>query len=198
MNNLQGEMSFHVSISCQTWLSSGFVENMSDHHFLRFLHQVYIVAVQREREKMSESKEKIEKTEEGFESAGESLLSLVQPELSSLSQHWMAALKDHALLSLPQGEWLGSKIQSVKINLRTTYLHRLQFTCSLTSVMKMLCFPCRVLEPAASGRRCFLSGGDHGLCTASLQERLALYTLCRFYLAQWDRICWCLTWAQRG
>ncbi|XP_064600027.1 HEAT repeat-containing protein 5B-like isoform X2 [Liolophura sinensis] len=64
--------------------------------------EVYIVAVQREREKKNESKEKIEKTEEGFESAGESLLSLVQPELSSLSQHWMAALKDHALLSLPQ------------------------------------------------------------------------------------------------
>ncbi|XP_054269957.1 HEAT repeat-containing protein 5B-like isoform X2 [Macrosteles quadrilineatus] len=35
------------------------------------------------------------------ESRGESLLSLVQPELVSLSRHWLAALKDHALLSLP-------------------------------------------------------------------------------------------------
>lgn len=36
-----------------------------------------------------------------FESRGESLLSLVQPELVNLSQHWLAALKDHALLLLP-------------------------------------------------------------------------------------------------
>lgn len=36
-----------------------------------------------------------------FESRGESLLSLVQPELSNLSMHWLAALKDYALLSLP-------------------------------------------------------------------------------------------------
>ncbi|KAE8751074.1 hypothetical protein FOCC_FOCC002159 [Frankliniella occidentalis] len=36
-----------------------------------------------------------------FKSQGESLLSLVQPELPSLSRHWLAALRDHALLSLP-------------------------------------------------------------------------------------------------
>lgn len=36
-----------------------------------------------------------------FESRGESLLSLVRPELENLSQHWLAALKDHALLLLP-------------------------------------------------------------------------------------------------
>lgn len=36
-----------------------------------------------------------------FESRGESLLSLVQPELKNLSQHWLAALKDYALLLLP-------------------------------------------------------------------------------------------------
>ncbi|GJQ66814.1 hypothetical protein Trydic_g18582 [Trypoxylus dichotomus] len=36
-----------------------------------------------------------------FEYRGESLLTLVQPELVSLSQHWLAALRDHALLSLP-------------------------------------------------------------------------------------------------
>lgn len=38
-----------------------------------------------------------------FESKGESLLSLVQPELSSLAEHWLAALRDHALLQLPPG-----------------------------------------------------------------------------------------------
>lgn len=36
-----------------------------------------------------------------FKSQGESLLTLVQPELVSLSRHWLAALRDHALLSLP-------------------------------------------------------------------------------------------------
>lgn len=36
-----------------------------------------------------------------FESQGESLLALVKPELANLSQHWLAALKDHALLLLP-------------------------------------------------------------------------------------------------
>ncbi|XP_063696087.1 HEAT repeat-containing protein 5B isoform X3 [Culicoides brevitarsis] len=36
-----------------------------------------------------------------FESKGESILSLVQPELENLSQQWLAALKDYALLSLP-------------------------------------------------------------------------------------------------
>lgn len=35
---------------------------------------------------------------------GESLLTLVKPELVSLSQYWLAALKDHALLSLPAGK----------------------------------------------------------------------------------------------
>lgn len=38
-----------------------------------------------------------------FEFQNESLLSLVQPELLSLSQYWLAALRDHALLSLPPG-----------------------------------------------------------------------------------------------
>lgn len=36
-----------------------------------------------------------------YEHKGESLLTLVQPELVGLSQHWLAALRDHALLSLP-------------------------------------------------------------------------------------------------
>lgn len=40
-----------------------------------------------------------------FEFQSESLLSLVQPELPSLSQHWLAALRDHALLALPPGNY---------------------------------------------------------------------------------------------
>ena len=33
----------------------------------------------------------------------ESLLTLVQPELNTLSQHWSMVLKDFALLSVPNG-----------------------------------------------------------------------------------------------
>ncbi|XP_057651452.1 HEAT repeat-containing protein 5B [Diorhabda carinulata] len=42
-----------------------------------------------------------ENKEFNYEYQGDSLLTLVQPELISLSQYWMMALKDHALLSLP-------------------------------------------------------------------------------------------------
>ncbi|XP_073829130.1 HEAT repeat-containing protein 5B isoform X2 [Musca autumnalis] len=37
----------------------------------------------------------------GFDKNCESLLSLVKPELDNLSTHWLAAMKDHALLLLP-------------------------------------------------------------------------------------------------
>ena len=53
------------------------------------------------------NKQNNEEDKEGFgdfEFQCESLLSLVQPELPSLSQHWLAALRDHALLSLPPGK----------------------------------------------------------------------------------------------
>ncbi|XP_063873685.1 HEAT repeat-containing protein 5B-like [Scylla paramamosain] len=40
-------------------------------------------------------------SDSGMQSSEESLLSLVQPELVALSKSWLAALKDHALLSLP-------------------------------------------------------------------------------------------------
>lgn len=33
------------------------------------------------------------------------LLPLVKPELAGLAQFWLAALKDHALLTLPPGEY---------------------------------------------------------------------------------------------
>ena len=65
-----------------------------------FLVQVYIVAVGRE----SRVEEMIRSTEdEELDSSGESLLTLVQSELPTLSQNWFLALKDHALLSLPPG-----------------------------------------------------------------------------------------------
>ncbi|XP_061173824.1 HEAT repeat-containing protein 5B-like isoform X2 [Saccostrea echinata] len=60
--------------------------------------EVYIVAVEREHEK--ETKPQREEEEYG-ESSRESLLSLVQPELPTLSQNWLGALRDYAYLSLP-------------------------------------------------------------------------------------------------
>ncbi len=71
-----------------------------------------MVAMQQEREKQSKEKPGANAVEEdedeadefGDYSGGESLLSLVQPEMVTLSKHWLAALKDHALLSLPVGE----------------------------------------------------------------------------------------------
>ncbi|KAH9496165.1 HEAT repeat-containing protein 5B [Bulinus truncatus] len=69
--------------------------------------EVYIVAVDREMEtqqrtfKNNEDRNEVEDDAEVYEHSGESLLSLVQPELENLSRHWFNALKDHALLSLP-------------------------------------------------------------------------------------------------
>lgn len=65
-----------------------------------FILQVYIVAVEREHEK--ETKPPREEDDYG-ESSRESLLSLVQPELPTLSQNWLGALRDYAYLSLPTG-----------------------------------------------------------------------------------------------
>ncbi|KAI8784582.1 HEAT repeat-containing protein 5B-like isoform X1 [Biomphalaria glabrata] len=67
--------------------------------------EVYIVAVDREIEsqqkKDNEDRGDVDEDAEVYEHSGESLLSLVQPELENLSRHWFNALKDHALLSLP-------------------------------------------------------------------------------------------------
>jgi hypothetical protein len=59
-----------------------------------------------------------------FEFRGESLLNLVQPELESLSQHWLAALRDHALLSLPPGK---------SVTVCSAVLCKLKYTTSVTS-----------------------------------------------------------------
>uniref|UniRef100_L7LUE3 LAA1-like C-terminal TPR repeats domain-containing protein n=1 Tax=Rhipicephalus pulchellus TaxID=72859 RepID=L7LUE3_RHIPC len=71
--------------------------------------EVYIVAMEKEHEKVvpnkrasgdSSDQEDYDAGED--DTAGrESLLKLVSPELLCLSRYWLAALKDHALLSLP-------------------------------------------------------------------------------------------------
>lgn len=67
--------------------------------------EVYAVAIKgvTEVEKADEDFEEDEGpgSESSVQPSEESLLSLVQPELVSLSKSWLAALKDHALLSLP-------------------------------------------------------------------------------------------------
>ncbi|KAK3093785.1 hypothetical protein FSP39_020183 [Pinctada imbricata] len=62
--------------------------------------EVYIVAVEREKTRNSPSRTKIDDDDYG-DSSRESLLSLVQPELPTLSQNWFCALRDYAYLSLP-------------------------------------------------------------------------------------------------
>ena len=73
-----------------------------------FCCQVYIVAIDREKESQAAQlcQGKEEDDLDSYEHSGESLLSLVQPELANLSSHWFHALKDHALLSLPPGQWV--------------------------------------------------------------------------------------------
>lgn len=55
---------------------------------------------ERQQEKRQEEDEEEEVTDV---TCSENLLSLVQPQMITLSRHWLAALKDHALLSLPPG-----------------------------------------------------------------------------------------------
>ena len=71
-----------------------------------------MVAMQQQKDKSKkQTAERFSEDEDDFDdesfngySDGESLLSLVQPEMITLSKHWLAALKDHALLSLPAGK----------------------------------------------------------------------------------------------
>jgi len=58
---------------------------------------------------------------------GESLLSLVQPEMKMLSHHWLAALKDYALLSLPPGRTLALRFLSIRnVRIIINYDHNLK------------------------------------------------------------------------
>ena len=52
---------------------------------------------------------------------GESLLSLVSPEMKTLSGHWLAALKDHAMLSLPEGTYMHSQACTPHYSPSTTH-----------------------------------------------------------------------------
>lgn len=52
-------------------------------------------------------------SEEDGPSSG-NLLALVQPELTTLAHHWLSALRDHALLSLPPGYYIIHSLSSSK------------------------------------------------------------------------------------
>ncbi|XP_035692964.1 HEAT repeat-containing protein 5B-like [Branchiostoma floridae] len=58
--------------------------------------EVYVVAMTKQPQSKTPEEEP-----ENDEGEPESLLTMVQPELPSLSKHWLAALKDYALLALP-------------------------------------------------------------------------------------------------
>ena len=69
---------------------------------------------------MEEEKSKIKEKsnpdgddEEESTNSGESLLTLVQPEMNTLSNHWLAALRDHAMLCLPAGKFFLSVLSNL-------------------------------------------------------------------------------------
>ncbi|XP_074548207.1 HEAT repeat-containing protein 5A isoform X2 [Halichoeres trimaculatus] len=66
--------------------------------------EVYIVAVERSREKTASDLSLSSQANDssGSESGGAGLLKLVQSDLSTLSRLWLSALQDYALLTLPQ------------------------------------------------------------------------------------------------
>ncbi|OXB80287.1 UNVERIFIED_CONTAM: hypothetical protein H355_013685 [Colinus virginianus] len=70
--------------------------------------EVYVVAMKIKKEAETKPKRVLKSTEEDEDDFGtvdelppDSLITLVQPELPSLSRLWLAALKDYALLTLP-------------------------------------------------------------------------------------------------
>jgi len=85
----------------------------------RVLYKVYIVTMEEHKEQQKQNLSKVPQSKDGatpgdddedspefssyLTNDGESLLSLVQPEVNRLSKHWLSALKDYALLSLPAG-----------------------------------------------------------------------------------------------
>ncbi|VDM38431.1 unnamed protein product [Toxocara canis] len=87
----------HGSVNTQLYSeSAATLEKLA---ILKAWAEVYIVAIEQEK-KREEIAAKPKDEEEPYY-ASESLLSLVTPELGSLVEHWLAALRDSALLSLP-------------------------------------------------------------------------------------------------
>ena len=84
----------HNHIYIHKWCAPQTMEKLA---VIRAWAEVYIVAVDREKER--EREKKVMSEREGDETecydhhSGESLLSLVQPELENLSRHWFSALK---------------------------------------------------------------------------------------------------------
>ncbi|VDM97337.1 unnamed protein product [Thelazia callipaeda] len=88
----------HRSINTQLYSeSAATLEKLA---ILKAWAEVYIVAVEQEKRKEVNKAAALKNGEE-YISSQESLLSLVSPELSSLIDCWLAALRDSALLSLP-------------------------------------------------------------------------------------------------
>ncbi|XP_074651872.1 HEAT repeat-containing protein 5B-like [Tubulanus polymorphus] len=90
----------------QSQLYSESASTMEKLAVLRAWAEVYIVAMQREDERKNQlmacaAPSDGDDLPQNDYCSGESLLSLVQPELVSLSKHWLDLLKDYALLSLP-------------------------------------------------------------------------------------------------
>ncbi|UYV80545.1 HEATR5B [Cordylochernes scorpioides] len=100
---------------CSAWIGSGVARDLAD---LRRVHQLLVSSMAKlnlsRASLYNEAMSTLEKLAilkawaevyvvamEETQKTDNSLLSLVTPELTTLSHHWLAALKDHALLSLP-------------------------------------------------------------------------------------------------
>uniref|UniRef100_A0A915D0I2 HEAT repeat-containing protein 5B n=1 Tax=Ditylenchus dipsaci TaxID=166011 RepID=A0A915D0I2_9BILA len=89
----------HGSINTQLYNeSAATLEKLS---ILKAWAEVYIVAVKQESQLQSTKSTPQHDADQEERTNSESLLSLVNPELNALVGHWLAALKDSALLSLP-------------------------------------------------------------------------------------------------
>ncbi|KAG1971597.1 HEAT repeat-containing protein 5A isoform X2 [Pimephales promelas] len=89
-------------VPCQLYNESTFT--METLAVLKAWAEVYITAVQGSRQRESPGSHLQQPCEEGGTAgpAGAGLLKLVQTDLATLSRLWLAALQDHALLTLPQ------------------------------------------------------------------------------------------------
>lgn len=149
--------------------------------------QVYIVAVQRSRQKESSS---LATEGSGSDSGGAGLLNLVQSDLSTLSRLWLAALQDYALLTLPQ-EYTPQlpatgRRQGERGGGKEGWEDFLLWLVSL--LCRLILFDIWRRSPSSSSyRRFFLHGGDSEPGQSSLLFLLGSHPPCHFPLAPQHR-----------
>ena len=137
-----------------------------------------MVAMDRENEKRQKCKQSGDDDEEvetrrGAFTNGESLLSLVQPEMKTLSKQWLAALKDHALLSLPSGkDSMESISDSLNLTVSLIFMINLSFLIVFNSNMFILDLSVCVRARACTCLRVRVYGRDGWNTLTDLAKKL--------------------------